>query len=457
VKVSTEQLEDRQAILTIEVEPERVQKFLQRGARELSAKVRIPGFRQGKAPYQMVVAAVGKDAIYQKILPDLVNEVYGEAIEQVGLEPVAQPEIEDVQLDPTIVRVRVPLAPEVQPGNYTAIRVEVEPVEVTDDAIDKIIEDLRQGRAAQTEVERAVRYDDLLTVDITGTAGAETVIDQKEWQIIPAQDAEAELWPGFDAAFIGMLPGETREFTLPYPADSASRWAGKDGHFVVTLKKVTDRQLPELNDSFASAVGDFTTLDALRQNIREGLQAEREVTVRSRHLDRVIAALIEGAETVKYPPVLLEQELDQLLSDQERQLQQRKINLDDYLKINRTTREQHREQMRPLAQQRLIRNLLLGAVAEAEKLTVMPDEIAAEVERIVRSADQQAQGDLRQLLQGQGGRMMILNNLLSEKTFGRLLQIARGEAVVEPAVTTEETVPAAEPAAETPVEDAESV
>lgn len=453
MKVSTEHLPDRQAILTIEIEPERVQKFLQQGARKVANRVRIPGFRKGKAPFPVVLAAVGKETLLQEVMPDLLDESYREALAESGVEPIGQASLEDVQIEPMVIRLRVPLAPVVKPGSYRSIRIEPEPVTVTDEEVDQVLDDLRDERSPWVDVDRPVQYDDLLTVDVHGSTAAEMIIDQTDWQIVPAREPEAELWPGFDASFLGMRIGETREFDLTYPADASSRWAGQTAHFRVTLKRVQERRLPELDDAFAASVGDFASLDALRANIREGLQAEREMEARSRHLDQVLEALVNGAEEVVYPPALVEEEIDAMMRELDRELQRRRMGVDDFLKLNGLTREQYREQMRPRAEQRLKRNLLLGAVAAAENLDVTEEEINAQLERILSDSSPQTQTSLRQILNTPAGRQLIANDILTEKTLNRLLQIARGEAETSPEAEAEAAAPAtpeptaAEPAA----------
>lgn len=445
-------------ILTIEIEPERVQKFLQQGARKVANRVRIPGFRKGKAPFPVVLAAVGKEALLQEVMPDLLDESYREALAESGVEPIGQASLEDVQIEPMVIRLRVPLAPVVKPGSYRSIRIEPEPVTVTDEEVDQILDDLRNTHSPWVDVDRPVQYDDLLTVDVHGSTATEAIIDQTDWQIIPARDPQAELWPGFDASFLGMQVGETREFDLTYPADASSRWAGQTAHFRVTLKRVQERRLPELDDAFAASVGDFASLDALRANIREGLQAEREMEVRSRHLNQVLEALVNGAEEIVYPPALVEEEIDAMMRELERELQRRRMSVEDFLKLNGLTREQYREQMRPRAEQRLKRNLLLGAVAAAENLGVTEEEINAQIERILSDSSPQTQASLRQILSTPAGRQFIANDLLTEKTLNRLLQIARGEAEASPEVAaTAAEAAAPEPAEATAAAAAEPV
>ncbi len=438
MRISTEQLEDCQVLLTIEVEPERMEKFMRRGARQLANRLPIPGFRKGKAPYEVVVAKIGKQAIYQEILEEMVKEAYQEALTQTQLQPVARAELEDVKFEPTIFRLRVPVSPQVKPGDYRSIRVEWEAFEVTDEDINKVLEELSQSRVRWTETECPSEYGDLLTLDIKSTVGDETVIDQRDWEFVPAQDARTALIPGLDAALIGMKPGETREFTLTYPADSNSRWAGKEAHFVVTLKQAQRRSSIKLDDEFAASVGDFQSLEELRQSIREGLKAERELKVRSEQLEQIMEALVNGAELVKYPPVLLEREIDELLDEQERTLRQRGISLDDYLKLSQTTREMYRKQIQPQAEQRLTRRLLLDAVAEREGISVTQAEIDAEIGRALQSTDnKRSRDELKKALETPAGYQLIAANLRAQKTLDRLLAIARGE--VETAAAAEET------------------
>ncbi len=453
MKVSTEQLDNCQVLLTIEVEPEQVEKHLRRGARQLSRQLNIPGFRKGKAPYEVVVSMVGKQALYETVLEDLVNETYQQALDQAKLEPIAQAELEDIQFEPFVIRMRVPLAPEVKPGDYRSIRVDQEEIQVSDEEIDKVLEDLRRSRARWVEVDRPAEYGDLLTLDIKGTVEDETIIDQQDWEFVPSEDPQSELVPGFDASFIGMKPGETREFMLTYPADADSRWAGKEAHFVATLKKVQEREKIELNDEFAASIGDFQTLEELRENIREGLKAERELEKRTEHLEQVVEALIEGAEEVKYPPVLLEQEIDRMIEEQERQLSQHGLSLDDYLKLSQKTREQYREELRPEAEKRLVRSLLLSAVAEAEGISVAPEEVEAEIEEMVQSLNDELRAQMRALFRTSAGRQIVANDLLTQKTLERLLAIARGE--LEEAEEATEEAEEAEKAEEAESEAAE--
>ncbi|MCD6291376.1 MAG: trigger factor [Anaerolineae bacterium] len=463
MKISTEQLDNRQVVLTIEVEPERVERFLRQGARRLANRIRIPGFRKGKAPYQIIVNMVGKNAIYQEVLDDLIQEAYREALSQTQIEPIAQAELDDIQIEPLVIRMRVPLAPEVKPGDYRSIRVEQEEIEVTDEEVEEVLNDLRESRSRWVEVDRPAQYGDLLTVDIKGTADEETVIDQTDWEFVPAEDAEAEIVPGFDAAFIGMEPGETREFTLTYPADSNSRWAGKDVHFVATLKKIQARETIELNDEFAASIGDFQTLDELRESIRSELRSEREREAQAKHVEQVLDALVENAELVKYPPILLEQEIDRLIQDQESRLQASGLSMDEYLKLTQTTPEQYHESIRPQAEQRLVRNLLLDAVADAEEITVTPEEVEAEIVRMLQSMAGDTREQMGALLRTPAGRQIVAQDLRTQKTIERLLAIARGEVeeatsegeAVEPGETEEEAEASAEASA--PSEDEESV
>jgi len=457
VKVSTEPLDNCQVALTIEVEPERVEQYLRRGARRLAQQVRIPGFRKGKAPYQVVVAMLGKDTIYNEILEDLINDAYREALSQTQLEPIDRAELEDVQIEPTVIRMRVPLPPKVKPGDYRSIRIEREEVEVSDEEVDEILEELRESRSRWVEVDRPAQYGDLLTVDIKGTVDGETLIDQTDWDFVPAENPEAELIPGFDAAFIGMKPGETREFTLTYPPDSNSRWAGKEAHFVATLKRVQEREAVELNDEFAASIGDFRTLEDLRRSIREGLKAERELEARSKDLEEVLDALVAGAEEISYPPILLEREIDDMIERQERQLRAQGMELEDYLRLNQMTREQYRESLRSQAERRLVRNLLLGAVAEAEGITVEPEEIEAEIARITQDLDEQAREGYQRILRTATGRQLIANDILTQKTLDRLLAIARGELEEAPEEAAEEGQEEAEAAeAEEPAAEVEA-
>ncbi|MCJ7668488.1 MAG: trigger factor, partial [Anaerolineae bacterium] len=230
MKVTTEKVGNCQAILTIEVEEERVKKSLKEAARRISRRTRIPGFRAGRAPYHIVERMVGKEAIFDEALEELSSQVYREALEESKLEPIDRAEMEVVSREPLTLKMTVPLKPEVELGDSQSIRVEPQEAkveDVEDKEVEEVLTALREERGEWVPMEREAQKGDLLTLDVEGRADGERVVGAEEGEYILRLGAEVPV-KGFPEMIEGMKPGEEREFTLPYPvihpnADLAGR------------------------------------------------------------------------------------------------------------------------------------------------------------------------------------------------------------------------------------------
>lgn len=423
MKVTTEELPDRQLVLTVEVEEERAQQALQRAARRLSRRVRIPGFRPGRAPYHIIARVVGEERLRAEAFEAIGQQLYEEALKEAGVEAYAQGTLEDVHWDPLTFKVTVPLPPLVELGDYRALRVPVEPVLVTDEEVDEALQKLRERYAEWVPVDRPAAFGDMVIMDIKSTVGEEEIMSHQNWQRVLRADSGGSL-PGFDAALVGLKAGDRHSFDLTYPEDARVRWAGQTAHFEVTLHGVKARELPPLDDEFAQTVGEHETLDALREAIRENLRAQREAE--SDYESKVLDALVERAR-IEFPPIMLERELDDLLQEHDHLLRQRGMPLDDYLRLSGKSKETYREEIRPQAEQRLKRSLALSEFAEREGLVVEEAEVDEEIERRVARQSSDTAEHLRELLETSSGRRMVRNELLTRKALQRLAAIAKGE------------------------------
>jgi len=225
-----------------------------------------------------------------------------------------------------------------------------------------------------------------------------------------------------------MVIGEDREFDLTYPENLASeKLAGKESHFTVHLHDLKELVLPELDDDLAKTVGNFETFDDLKAKVRESLQAEAEREAENRFASEVLTATVERAR-IEFPPILLERELDSLLEEQDRALKQREsLTLDNWLEINKKSKEEYRDELRPQAAERLKRGLVLGKVVELEGITVEGEEVGAQVERMSLSFGEQAD-KARDVFSTPDNVRSIASDLLTNKVLQCLMAIARGEA-----------------------------
>jgi len=276
LKVTTEPRENRQLALTVEVDQERVDKELRKAARKAAQQYRIHGFRQGKAPYNIVVQQIGLPNLYREFVDDLAEEMYKAAIEQESIQPYAQAALEDMKLEPLTYTLLVPLEPEVELGDYRSLRVEEEAPQVDEAAVNERLEAYREQNSAWSEVTRPSAYGDTMNIDVKSVIvpeeGADpnaeetVVLNETDWDVTPDQENPMEP-PGFDQALLGLTAGEEKEFDLSWPDDSQSVYAGKTAHFHVKVNSIKAYEKPELNDAFAQLVGpDFETIEDLRQS-----------------------------------------------------------------------------------------------------------------------------------------------------------------------------------------------
>lgn len=461
LKVTTEPRENRQLGLSIEVDPARVQQELQKAARKVANTYRFPGFRKGKVPFQVVAQNVGLQALYSEFVEDLAQELYKKAIEQEGIEPYAIAALEDVEFEPMTYKLLVPLEPEVDLGDYRALRVEEEPPMVDEAEVEAQLNTYLEQHASWQEVTRPSQYGDLMNINVRSViipdeSGAESdageaeniVLDETDWEVTPDQENPMEP-PGFDEALLGIAPGEEKEFVLSWPAESQSIHAGKRARFQVKVNSIQAYEKPELNDEFAQLVGpDFATLDDLKESIRETLRQQAQEEANAQYAEKVLTALVEQS-TLNYPPVVVEDQMDSMIQEFERQLRQFGVeDLEDYLqRVDGGTIEEYRERLRPEATRLAEQNLVLSEVLRREKLQVNDEEIGDRIRAMMgedADLEDESTRSVVETLRTGAGRAILESQILRQKALDLLLDIARGKEVPpppadEPAETAEAT------------------
>jgi trigger factor len=438
VKVTREKTEDSQAFLTVEIEPSEMEESMEDSYRRLSKKTNIPGFRRGKAPRSVVENYLGKANLLEEALKYLVPQAYEQAVKEQEIEPFAQPEIEITQADPVIFKAVVPLAPTIELGDYTSIQLTPDPVEITDEKISAVLEELRHQHATWEPVERPLDYNDLAVIDINSEVEEKPFIKRLGAQYQVLRDAAFPA-PGFAEQIIGMQKEEEKEFKLNLPEDFANNeMAGKEASFKVKLSEIKEEKLPELDDQLAGQVSpDFNTVASLREETSRRLQQSAEEKSRMDFEERVINAVVEQAQ-VDYPPVLVEMEINRILNEQNRQLQMTGRGMDDYLQSINKTAEQLREELRPVATKNVAASLVIGSVAEAEKIEVGDSEIESQIEGMTANAGEDKKDELRKLLDTPQTRDSIKQSLMTRKTIERLAEIARNTDKPETGTKEEE-------------------
>jgi trigger factor len=424
MKVTREKEEDRQVFLRIELEQTEVDKSLEQSYRRLVKQVKIPGFRQGKAPRAVLERYTGKDGLLEDALNDLLPEVYEQALKEQQIEALANPKIEIVQTEPVVFTAVVPLKPIVELGDYNSVKLTPENVEVTKDQVDSVIEQLRRQHGTWEPVERPVAFDDLVTMDVESTVEDKPFISQPgaQYQVMPNQPAPV---PGFADQLVGMKVGEEKEFKLKLPEDyPTAELAGKEASFKVKVSEVKQQQLPKLDSEFAQLVStEFKTMAALRKQLAKNLRFQAEQRAKEEFEEKVVDAVVDLSK-VEFPPVLVEAEIERLLEQQASWLQQSGLALEEYLSRIKKTEEELREETRPVAVKRVTRSLVLNKVADTEKIEVTDQEITADLEKLVQGAEDKA--EMKERISSPQVRGSMEQLLATQKTIQRLAEIAKG-------------------------------
>lgn len=435
MKLEKSILDDHQAQVVVEVEADRVEAARQRAARKLATRGKIPGFRPGKAPYDVIVRYYGDAAVHEQAIDLLVDEIYPEMLKEAGIEPAAAGSLDKVEGDQTPRLVfRVPLSPEVSLGDYRAIRAPYEFEPPGPERLEEALNELRQVYATTETVERPATEGDYVIVDIQS---GERQLERSEMPLIvrSASQVDEFPYPGFSAELAGLKAGDTKTIEHKFPEDTAlATVAGKGAELNVSVKAVRSVTLPPLDDEFARLVGKYESIEALKEALAKEIEARARADYDDKYYADVVDKLREGA-SIKYASQTLEHEAEHVVNDMRRRLGQQGLDLETYYKMRNTDAAKFlEEEARPVARRRLERSLILDEVARAEKIEVDNESLDEEFNSTL--LDLQGQGlNLSAIRGGRQGQQKVAeavavqsaSRLLTRRTLERLREIATGE------------------------------
>ena len=427
MKVTRGDVEHSEVSLNIEVEEEDIEPYLQRAYQRVVQRVNIPGFRKGKAPRPVLERFVGRHSLEDDALDLMLPEIVQRAVEEQGVRQASIPQVELVQREPIVIKAVVPIAPEVVLDAYREIRVPVEPVVVTEDQINTLLDLLRQETAPWEPVDRPVAIGDQVTLDIKANLdGKETT--KQDGVVYMVLEENVSPVAGFPQQLVGIKNHETKEFTISLPADYPdSNMAGKEVEFNVTIHEIKAKNLPDLDDEFAKGVGEgYDNLEALTKKLREDFLARRELEVQDKYEDQVFEKLLEKAE-IDLSPLMVEHEVDHMLQNEEQALRRQQVSVEQYLQTVGKSSDEHRGELKQAAEARLKRTYAIGKVAELEGIKVSPVEIEEEIKRLLDAAGPNQPGSLRRNLESDDSRESLEQVLIRRKALQRLVEVARGE------------------------------
>lgn len=408
-------------LLEIELDDARVKKSLDQAARRLSQRFRIPGFRQGKAPRRVVESALGADMVFEEAAERLIPQALTEALEQEELDPVAQPSIEITGREPVTFTATVPLAPEVELGDYRSISIAKPESEFSEEMVEERLLELRRQHALLEPVEREPELDDRVTADVRAEVDGEQILDQPGAEFHLREGAVIGV-PGLSEKLVGVAVGE--EHSIPIEVDEDwddEEVAGKTVVFTVTIHDVKSEELPEADDDFAMEVSEeFETFSELRERVESGLREQTERQANEQFSQAVMQAVVNRA-TVEYPPALVELEIEGMRQDFARQMGQDPAT---FLRDGGEQGEQLMASFRTQANERVINTLVLQNISEAEDIQVLDEEVTADLEQMLAGMPTQDPEQTGQMLEDEGIRANVQARLVRERTVERLQQIA---------------------------------
>jgi trigger factor len=424
VKVSLDKTENRQAYLTVEMEPAEVEEGLKKAYNRLVQKYTVPGFRKGKAPRSILEQYLGKSALLEDAVEHMAPEAFDKAAEEQKIKAISRPEVNLEKIDPVIYKMIVPLEPTVKLGDYRQVKISKKSVELKEEDVTNYIEQLRHQHAVWEPADKAAEINDMLNLDIESSVGDQPYINQKDAQYQIVKDSEFPV-KGFAEALVGMKKDESKEFKLSFPEDyGRAELAGKEASFKITIKEVKVEKLPEVNDEFAKTVSaEYAGLEDLKAKVREGLLKTLEDSVKKEFEQQMIDEVVKISE-VEYPPVMEQEEIEAMLSQQMRRWQMDEKGMEEYLKSIQKTEDQLKEDLKPMAVKNIKQSLVITEIARAENIKVEQADIKNEIEAMTKDIeDSERKQKMEEILSYPQNQVNIASSIATRRTVEKLSEI----------------------------------
>lgn len=384
MKATWEKKEGNQGVLSVTVPAEKVDQAIDQAFKKVVKQVNIPGFRKGKVPRQIFEQRFGVEALYQDAVDILLPEAYGEAIEETGIKPVDQPEIDvtqiekgkDLKFDATVT-----VQPEVELGEYKGLEIEKQNAELTDEELQEAI-DHSLGHLAEMVIKEdgAVEEGDTVNIDFDG------YVDGEQFEGGQAEGYDLEIGsgmfiPGFEEQLVGLKTGDEKDVKVTFPEEyHAEELAGKEATFKVKINEIKYKNVPELDDEIANELdSEADSVEEYKENLRKRLAEEKKVKAENDEKEEAINKAVNNA-TVDIPEAMINNELDRMMQEFAQRIQQSGLDLETYFQISGQDESQLREQMKDDAEERVKTNLTLTAIAEAEEVEATEEDIDKELE-----------------------------------------------------------------------------
>ena len=428
MSLQVEKLENNMAKLTIEVEATELEKAIQAAYQKNKGKISVPGFRKGKVPRQLIEKMYGKEVFYEDAANALIPDAYEKALEDCEETIVSTPRIEVTQIEagkPFIFTAEVALKPEVKLGKYKGVKVEKADIDVTDDEINEQIEKERENNARMIEVEgRAIENGDVATIDFEGFVDG-VAFEGGKGENYPLTIGSGSFIPGFEDQLIGKNKDEEVEVKVTFPEDyHAEDLKGKEALFKVSVKEVKVKELPALDDEFASEVSEFDTLAEYKEDVKKKLAEKKEKEARNAKEEAVLDAIIADA-AMDIPDAMLETQQRQIVDEFAQRLQMQGLSLEQYFQFTGLNAEKLLEQVKPQADRRIKSRLVLEAIVAAENIAASEEEYEKELARMAEVYNMEVDKVKEMLGDNEKAKKQIMDDLAITKAADFVVEQAK--------------------------------
>ncbi|WP_134699979.1 trigger factor [Ammoniphilus sp. YIM 78166] len=430
MKANWEKLENNQGVLTIEVEEAQVNDAVDQAFKKVVKKVNLPGFRKGKVPRKIFEARFGVESLYQDALEILFPSVYGQAVQETGINPVDRPEVDVEQMEKGqnwVIKATVTVKPEVQLGDYKNLEIEAKEFPVTEEEVDAELTRM-QERSAELNVleDGEVANGDFAIIDFEGFVDG-VAFEGGKGENYNLEIGSNTFIPGFEEQLIGLKKDEQKDVVVTFPEDyHSTELAGKEANFKVKINEIKRKSLPALDDEFAKDVSEFETLEELKADIKNKLEKKAEEDKENYERQTIIEKVADNA-TIDIPEIMIESEVDHMMKDFEQRLMYQGINLDLYYQFSGLDEEKLREQMKEEGSKRVRNSLTLEAISKAENVEVTDEEVEEEIKNLAEMY-KRPEEEIRQFFSGRDQLEGIKNDIRIRKTIELLVELNKQTA-----------------------------
>lgn len=434
MKITNNGIENYEMSMTIEVEAAELTKAEKRASKALASRVSIPGFRKGKVPQKMLEQYLGKGAVLEEAANLLIQKNTNDALKMQGLIPVTEPKAEIVTCEEgkdLVFKLTFTPYPKVELGEYKGLEVEKVVKTITDEDVDKQIENIRKHHATLVDAPEgaAVANGDFITLDFVGTIDGEK-FEGGEAKDHPLEIGSHSFIDDFEEQLIGTKIGEEKTVNVTFPEDYPHKdYAGKAAVFECKINSIKQRELPEVNDELAKKASKFETLDEFKADIRKNMEEHAKLHAVEDQQNAVIEKAVENMK-IDLPPVMIETRIDQMIEELKLQLQSQNLKIEQYLSFSGMDVDKLRESYRETAKKNVLTDIMLDEVALKENIAVDKKELDFEIEmmsKIYRTPVKQVEKFLKE----NGQMINIVTRIRRRKTSSFIIANMAGAEKVE--------------------------